>query len=52
MKKLSKKEQKIIKGGKLLTNCYALCRPFLLDCPGMAKSDCPDFMACMNGCGG
>jgi hypothetical protein len=50
MKKLSKKEQKNIQGGTAAVNCAALCRPFLADCPGMAKSDCPDYMACINSC--
>lgn len=52
MKKLSKKAQKTIKGGSAASSCYTLCRPFLADCPGRAKSDCPDYMACMNGCAG
>lgn len=47
-KKLTKKEQQAVKGG---LSCYAQCRPFLDECPGIiAKSDCQIFMDCMNGC--
>jgi hypothetical protein len=54
MKKLSKKEQKTIKGGQLVTSCSSLCRPFLFEpeCQGRAKSECADYMACINGCSG
>jgi hypothetical protein len=48
MKKSSKKEQQTIKGG---SNCSWECRVFLQYCPGIiAKSDCQDYMDCLNGC--
>lgn len=47
MKKLTKKEQQSVKGG---LSCHAQCRHFLADCPGLAKSDCQDYMDCMNAC--
>jgi hypothetical protein len=50
MKKLSKKEQKKINGGKAIMNFAALCRPLLAYCNGPAKSDCPDYMECINSC--
>lgn len=51
MKQLTKREQKNIQGGNSPAQCAMECRVFLQYCPGViAKSDCPDFMACLDGC--
>ncbi len=50
MQKLSKDAQKAIRGGETLTECLRNCREFLSECSGPAKSDCPEYLACLNGC--
>jgi hypothetical protein len=48
MKKLSKKEQQVIKGGTV--SCYQSCRPLLAYCTGPTRAECPEYMECLNAC--